>query len=41
MEQQEGGWITGKQLEGKEDFISVECAATAYVHRGGSGDGKK
>jgi len=23
------------------DFISVECAATAHVHRGGSGDGKK
>ena len=23
------------------DFISVECAATAHVHRGGSGDGTK
>ena len=23
------------------DCISVECVATAHVHRGGSGDGKK
>jgi len=22
-------------------YISAECAATAHVHRGGSGDGKK